>query len=96
MAETVAGPCLFEKARIYEHRLWEFAAELGSTSVMGPEKFHDVYETILPARHEMITAMPGELGLGGDEIKDFNPFVGTCLEGKDDQGERKLPGPLKL
>jgi hypothetical protein len=37
VVQTVADTRLVEAARIYAYRLWELAASLGSTSVMGPE-----------------------------------------------------------
>jgi hypothetical protein len=64
VVQTVADVRLFGKARIYGYRLWELATSLGPTSVMGPGKFRDVAELVRRARHDTITEMRAELGLG--------------------------------
>ncbi len=96
VVETVAGTALFKEVRTYGYRLWELAAELGSTGVMGPENLGDVDKLVRPARQDTIAAMRGDLGLGGGLVRDFNPFAGTPLEEKYANGERPRPGPLVL
>lgn len=51
VVQTVADTRLVEAARIYAYRLWELAASLGATSVMGPENFRRVAELIRDARY---------------------------------------------
>jgi hypothetical protein len=65
VVQTVASTRLVEAVRVYTYRLWELAASLGSTSVMGPENFSTVIKLIRDARHDMIDAMRAELGLSG-------------------------------
>jgi hypothetical protein len=60
VVQTVADTRLVEAARIYACRLWELAASLGSTSVMGSDNFRrcdslrdlavDQVEIMLPGR----------------------------------------------
>jgi hypothetical protein len=94
VVQTVAGMRLIEAARDHAYRLWELAASLGSTSVMGPGNFDLVMKLIRDARHEVIDAMRAELGLdGGIRPKtDYNPFAGTQLEEKYAASERERPG----
>jgi len=97
VVQTVADTRLVEAARIYAYRLWELAASLGSTSVMGPENFRRVAELIRDARYNMISEMRAELGLssfrrGGGA----NPFAGTDLAEKYASAPRSRPGPLAL
>lgn len=97
VVQTVADTRLVEATRIYAYRLWELAASLGSTSVMGPESFRQVAELIRDARYNMISEMRAELGLssfrrGGSA----NPFAGTDLEEKYANAPRSRPGPLAL
>jgi len=95
VVQTVADTQLFKAARIHGYQLWELAASLGSTSVMGPENFGEVAKCVRKARHATIAEMRAELGLG-DVRPDsaFNPFAGTDLKDKYTPGER--PGPLTL
>jgi hypothetical protein len=97
VVQTVADTRLVEAARIYAYRLWELAASLGSTSVMGPDNFRRVAELIRDARYNMISEMRAELGLesfrrGGRA----NPFAGTDLAEKYANASRSRPGPLAL
>jgi hypothetical protein len=95
VVQTVAGTRLVKTARVYAYRLWELAASLGSTSVMGPENFSIVFKLIRDARRDMIDAMRDELGLDGGvrPAADFNPFAGTELEEKYANAERDRPEP---
>jgi hypothetical protein len=95
VVQTVAGMRLVEAVRVYAYRLWELAASLGATSVMGPENFSLVMKLIRDARHDMIDAMRAELGLdiGIRPAADYNPFAGTELEEKYAKAERAWPGP---
>jgi gas vesicle protein len=97
VVQTVADTRLVEAARTYAYRLWELAASLGSTSVMGPGNFRQVAELIRDARYNMITEMRAELGLGSFQRGGGgNPFAGTDLEEKYDKAPRSRPGPLVL
>jgi hypothetical protein len=97
VVQTVADTRLVEAARIYAYRLWELAASLGSTSVMGPENFRRVAELIRDARYNMISEMRAELGLGSFRRgAGANPFAGTELEEKYANAPRSRPGPLAL
>lgn len=97
VVQTVADSRLVEAARIYAYRLWELAASLGSTSVMGPENFRRVAELIRDARYNMISEMRAELGLGSFRRGGgANPFAGTELEEKYANAPRSRPGPLAL
>lgn len=97
VVQTVADTRLVEAARIYAYRLWELAASLGSTSVMGPENFRRVAELIRDARYKMISEMRAELGLGSFRRGGgANPFAGTDLEEKYANASRSRPGPLTL
>ena len=93
VVQTVAGTRLVEAVRVYAYRLWELAASLGSTSVMGPENFSLVLKLIRDARHDMIDAMRAELGLDGGirPSTTYNPFAGTDLEDKYAKAERDRP-----
>ena len=97
VVQTVAGSSLVNATRVYSYRLWELATSLGSASVMGPEHFRTVAQLTRTARHNVISAMRAELGLGGFVIpEEFNPFVGTVLEKNYAQPEQARPGPLTL
>ena len=98
VVQTVAGTRLVNADRVYAYRLWELATSLGSTSVMGPKNFRTVAELVRDARHDTISAMRAELGLGSSLhlTVDINPFVGTDLEEKYAEAERDRPGPLTL
>ena len=97
VVQTVAGTPLVDATRVYSYRLWELATSLGSTSVMGPEHFPTVAQLTRSARHNVVSAMRAELGLGGFVIpEEFNPFVGTALERKYAEAEQVRPGPLTL
>jgi hypothetical protein len=97
VVQTVADTRLVEAARIYAYRLWELAASLGSTSVMGLENFRQVAELIGEARYKMINEMRAELGLDSYQRGgDGNPFAGTDLEEKYANAPRSRPGPLAL
>jgi hypothetical protein len=95
VVQTVAGARLVDAARVYAYRLWELAASLGPTSVMGPENSNIVFKLVRDARHDMIDAMRDELGLGGGirPTANYNPFVGTDLEEKYAKAEPDRPGP---
>jgi hypothetical protein len=95
VVQTVAGMRLVVAVRVYSYRLWELAASLGTTSVMGPENFDLVMKLIRDARHDMIDVMRAELGLdsGIRPSDDYNPFAGTELEQRYAQAERSSPGP---
>ena len=92
--QTVASTRLVEAVRVYAYRLWELAASLGPTSVMGPENFNLVIKLIRDARHDMINTMRAELGLDGGirPGTEFNPFAGTELEEKYVGAERDRHG----
>lgn len=95
VVQTVADTRLVEAARTYAYRLWELAASLGSTSVMGPENFRQVAELIREARYNMIIEMRAELGLGSFRRGGgANPFAGTDLAEKYAKAPRTRPGPL--
>jgi hypothetical protein len=97
---TVADSALADAARIYAYRLWELRESLRSRSVMGPENFDRVTPLIRDGRHDTIDAMRAELRL--DKTiwpgKDYNPFDGTKLQEKYDQGlkNRERPGAVGL
>jgi len=95
VVQTVAGIRLVQAVRVHAYRLWELAAGLGSTSVMGPENFNLIIKLIRDSRHDMIDAMRAELGLdtGIRPTQEINPFAGTELEEKYAQAERDRPGP---
>lgn len=94
VVQTVASTRLVEAVRVYAYRLWELAAYLGPTSVMGLENFNLVIKLIRDARHDMIKAMRAELGLDGGirPGTEINPFAGTELEEKYADAERDRPG----
>jgi hypothetical protein len=96
VVQTVASMRLVEAVRVYAYRLWELAASLGSTSVMGSENFSLVRKLVGDARHDMINAMRAELGLDGGirPVAEINPFGGTELEEKYAKAGRDRPGPL--
>lgn len=95
VVQTVAGTRLVETARTYAYRLWELAASLCGTSVMGPENFREVAETLRVARYDMISEMRAELGLGRFERGGgANPFAGTNLEKKYANAPQSRPGPV--
>jgi hypothetical protein len=97
MVLTVADSELVDAARVYAYRLWELKSMLDSTSVMDPKNFEAVDKLIRPARHDTVDAMRAELGVAGsarpeETTKKYNPFLGTKLEQKYDDGERPRPG----
>jgi hypothetical protein len=95
VVQTVADTRLVEAVRVYAYRLWELAASLGSTSILGPENFSLVVKLIRDARHEMVNAMRTELGLHGGirPVAEINPFAGTDLEEMYAKAKRDIPGP---
>jgi hypothetical protein len=94
VVQIVAGIRLVEAVRIHAYRLWELAASLGSTSVMGEENFDTVMNLIRDARHDVLDAMRDELGLDGgiSPAADYNPFAGTELEEKYAKAGRTRSG----
>jgi hypothetical protein len=97
---TVADSALADAARIYAYRLWELRDSLRSESVMGPENFDCVTPRIRDGRHDTIDAMRAELGLEKTiwPGPDYNPFDGTNLQEKYDEGleKRQRPGAVGL